>query len=634
MRGNRFFAVIFLGYAVLAGTAAAAPQTDTAYPGTLALSVDLRDTAHRVFRVEETIPAAPGPMVLWYPQWIPGEHGPTGTIQGVSGLVITADGQRVPWRRDLVDMFALRVQVPAGAHALTLHFDFLSPGPGGNFGQSVSATPTLTTLEWNQVVFYPAGFAAREVNIQPSVNLPGDWGFATALEPADRAAAATRFKPVTLETLVDSPLTAGRYFKQIVLSTDPVPVRLDLVADSPADLAITDEQLHDHERLVKEAAALFGARHYGHYDFLFVLSEHTGHFGLEHHQSSDDRASADFLTDADAFLAEADLLPHEYTHSWNGKYRRPAGLLTANYNTPMQGDLLWVYEGLTQYYGEVLAARAGFRSAEQFRDALALTAQAMEYTMGRAWRPLQDTADEAQVLYNAPGTWGNWRRGTDFYPEGSLIWLDADTLIRERSHGERSLDDFARAFYGRNDGEMTPRGYSFDDIVAALDKVEHFDWAAFLRARLDSTSPSAPLDGIVRGGWKLVYDAEPSALLKAYEKVGKRVDLAASLGLIVGAGDAGGTLQDVIWKSPAFEAGLAPAMKIVAVDGIKYTPAVLKEAIRTARTGTAPIELLVEDMDQFRSVKIDYHGGLRYPHLVRIDNSEERLSAIARPRAH
>jgi predicted metalloprotease with PDZ domain len=632
-----------LGPVLLALSAGAAPAaTDRVasgapYPGTLTLAVDLRDTAHKVFRVQEFIPAAPGPIELLYPEWIPGEHGPTGTIDGVSGLMITANGQPVAWRRDLDDMYRLHVEVPTGAKGLDLSFQFLSPGPGRKYGGSISATPALTVLEWNQVVFYPAGTDARLVTIEPAVSVPAEWHWATALEAApatDKAVPGdVRFTPVSVETLVDSPLAAGRNFRQITLSENPVPVRLDLFADRPENLAATDEQIRHQQRLVKEAAALFGARHYRHYDFLFVLSDMTGHFGLEHHESSDDRLGAEYFTDPDNYLTGGSLLSHEYVHSWNGKHRRPAGLLTPNYNVPMKGDLLWVYEGLTTYWGEVLSARSGAHSAEQFRDVLAITAADMEYTPGRTWRPLQDTADEAQVLYNAPQSWSRWRRSVDFYPEGSLLWLDADTLIREASHGERSLDDFARAFYGQNDGQITPRPYTFDDVVAALEKVQHYDWAHFLRARLDGKAPSAPLDGIVRGGWKLAYTDEPSAVTKAQEKIRKGLDLSTSLGVTVDAGDAAGTLGDVIWKSPAFDAGLAPGMRLVAVNGGKFTPDVLKDAIKAAKTGSQALELLIQDFDQFRTVKIDYHGGLRYPHLVRIENTDERLEGIARARA-
>jgi predicted metalloprotease with PDZ domain len=632
-----FKTLVPLLLAVQGATASAADAgiSDTPYPGTLTLTVDLRDTAHKVFRVEEFIPAAPGPIALLYPQWIPGEHGPTGPIDAVSGLIISANGKPVAWRRDLDDMYRLHVDVPAGAKGLELSFQFLSPGPGRKFGGSVSATPAITVLEWNQVVFYPAGFNARQVIVEPTLKVPDDWHWATALEtvagkPAD---GAVRFTPVSLETLVDSPVASGRYFRQIALSDTPVPVRLNLIADRPENLAATEEQVRQQQRLVKEANALFGAHHYRHYDFLFVLSDMTGHFGLEHHESSDDRLGAEYFTDPDYYLDGGSLLSHEYTHSWNGKHRRPAGLLTPNFNVPMKGDLLWVYEGLTTYWGEVLSARSGARTAEQFRDVMAITAAEMDYTPGRTWRPLQDTADEAQILYNTPQSWSRWRRSVDFYPEGSLIWLDADTLIRELSHGERSLDDFARAFYGQNDGQITPRPYTFEDVVAALEKVQHFDWAQFLRARLDSTSPNAPLDGILRGGWKLVYTDEPNSVSKAQEKVFKFVDLSTSLGFSVDTGEASGTLGDVIWKSPAFEAGLAPGMHLVAVNGGKFTPELLKGAVKAAKTGTQPIELLVQDFDQFRTVKIEYHGGLRYPHLARVDNTDERLEGIVRARS-
>jgi predicted metalloprotease with PDZ domain len=639
---KRYLAPIGSLLVTLGATAASAanvPAPGAAYPGTLNLAVDLRDTAHKVFRVQEFIPAPQGAIDLLYPQWTPGEHGPTGPIEGVSGLVISANGQPLAWRRDLDDMFRIHVDVPAGAKGLDVSFVFLSPGPGGNFGAGASATPALTVLEWNQVVFYPAGYDARKVTVEPSISLPADWGWASALEPAAASAndkapvGALRFAPVSLETLVDSPLATGRNFRQIALSDSPVPVRLNLFADRPENLAATEEQVHHQQRLVREAAALFGAHHYRHYDFLFVLSEMTAHFGLEHHESSDDRLGAEYFTDPDHYLTGGSLLAHEYTHSWNGKFRRPAGLLTPNYNVPMKGDLLWVYEGLTTYWGEVLAARSGARSVEQFRDVLANTAAEMEYTPGRTWRPLQDTADEAQILYNTSRAWGRSRRSVDFYPEGSLVWLDADTLIREASHGERSLDDFARAFFGQNDGETTPRPYTFEDVVAALDKVQHYDWAHFLRTRLDSKAPGAPLDGIVRGGWKLIYTDEPNAVAKAQAKIRKSLDLASSLGMEVETGESPGRLGDVLWKSPAFEAGLAPGMRLVAVNGSRFSPELLQDTIKSAKSGSQPIELLVEDFDQFRTVKIDYHGGLRYPHLARIDNTDERLEAVARPRA-
>ena len=645
----RTLARLLLSLGTASAVAANHPApADAPYPGTLTLAVDLRDTDHRVFRVQESIPAGAGPLTLLYPKWIPGEHGPTGTIEGISGLVISANGRPVSWRRQLDNMYAVDVDVPADARGVDLSFQFLSPGPGRLFGASVSATPMLTLLEWNQVVFFPAGVAARQVSVAASVAVPDQWHWASALpaagteapsgKSAAAAAGAVRFAPVSLETLVDSPLLTGRYFRRVALADSPVPVNLDLAADRPENLAATDEQIRHQQRLVREAAALFGARHYQHYDFLFVLSELTGHFGLEHHESSDDRLGAEYFTDPEYYLSGGSLLSHEFVHSWNGKFRRPAGLMSPDYGTPMKSDLLWVYEGLTNYYGEVLSARDGTRSPEQFRDVLADTAAEMEYAVGRSWRPLQDTADEAQILYNSPRSWSNWRRGVDFYSEGTLLWLDVDTLIRENSHGERSLDDFARLFFGQSDGVITPQPYDFEDVVAALDRVQHYDWTHFLRTRLDARTAGAPLDGIVRGGWKLVYTDEPNAVTKADEKINKAVNLQTSLGFSVDTDtDASsgslGTLNDVVWKSPAFEAGLAPGMKIRAVNGTRFSADILKDAVKAGKTGPQAIELLVEDFDQFRSVRIDFHGGLRYPHLARIENSDERLADIVRPRA-
>jgi predicted metalloprotease with PDZ domain len=614
---------------------------DTPYPGTISLAVDLRDTSHRIYRVQESIPVASGPVVLLYPRWIPGEHMPSGTIDNFAGLTIQGDGKRIAWRRDLQDMFAIHVDVPAGVKTLDVAFQFLSPGAGKQFGAGASATPDLTFLEWNQVVLYPAGYNARGITVSPSVATPSGWGVATALEAAGAADAngVTKFHDVSLETLVDSPLGTGRNFRQIKLSDSPVPVRLDLFADRAENLAVTDKQIHDHERLVKEAAALFGSHHYSHYDFLFVLSDSTAHFGLEHHQSSDDRIDADYFTNAEQYIAGGELLSHEYTHSWNGKFRRPAGLMSADFREPMKGDLLWVYEGQTEYWGMVLSGRAGIHNAEQLRDSFAMTASDMEITSGRTWRPLQDTADEAQVLYLTPDAWSHWRRSVDYYPEGALIWLDADTLIRELSGGQRSLDDFAKLFFGRDDGSFTPEPYTFDDVVAALDKVQHYDWARFLRERLDTTAPAAPLGGLTRAGWKLVYTEEPSELFTATAKERKRADFNASLGLSVQLPDENqwsddeGNVLDAIVGGKAFEAGIAPGMKIIAVNGLKYSADGLRDAIKAAKSSPDPIELLVQDFDHFRTLKIDYHGGLRYPHLVRIDGTEDRLSLIGKAHA-
>jgi predicted metalloprotease with PDZ domain len=628
-------AVVALALSLAPAGAQDGPPVDKPYPGRLLLSVDVSDVAQRIFRVHEVIPAGPGPLSLLYPKWIPGEHGPTGTLDGVTGVVITAGGQRVAWHRDLADMFALHLTVPPGAGAVEVDFQLLSPTGGGEFGASVSVTTRLVDLEWNQVVFYPSGYYSSQIPVAPSITLPAGWGFGTALEKSGGAGARVDFKTVSLEDLVDSPLIAGRNFVRLDLAPGVTPpAHLDIVADRPENLAVTPAQLAAHRELVTQALALYGSRHYSHYDFLLTLSDSTGHFGLEHHQSSDDRLGTGYFTDPAAGLSGASLLPHEYTHSWNGKYRRPYDLWTPDFNqVPMKTDLLWVYEGLTQYFGEVLAARAGLMTPEQFRNALAGTASFMEHATGRAWRPLQDTADEAQILYNNDYSWENYMRGVDFYEEGTLIWLDVDTTIRERSRGARSLDDFARAFCGTNDGSHRVVTYTFDDVVAALNGVQPLDWSAFLRRRLDSTEPAAPLGGVTRGGWRLGYSEEETDTAKASEKIRKYASFMGSVGLLVGGGSNAGVIQDVLWQGPAFDAGLAPGMKLVAVNGDGYSDDILRDAVTAAKSGTAPIELIVQSGDTFLTARVNYHGGLRYPRLERIEGTRDLLADITRPRS-
>jgi predicted metalloprotease with PDZ domain len=620
-----------LAYAA-SDTATGIPATkDTVYRGPLSLGVDLRDAGQKIFRVHETIPVRAGQLVLLYPKWIPGEHGPTGTLAGIAGLKISAGGQAITWRRDLKEMYALHVNVPAGVERLELQFQMLSPTAGGDFGASVSVTDRLVDLEWNQVLFYPAGYLARDVMFEPSVQLPEGWKFASALQSDAPAAPVVLFKAVDLETLVDSPLITGKNFRRIALSgEDAPPVYLNLVADRPEDLAATDLQIKHQAALVPEAYALFGAHHYQHYDFLLTLSDATGHFGLEHHQSSDDRLQANYFLDNDSYLASAYLLPHEYVHSWNGKFRRPADLATRNFNEPMLTDLLWVYEGLTNYLGEVLTARAGFWTPEQYRDYLAQLASGMNHVPGRSWQPLQDTADEAQILYNASPAWHSWRRSVDFYEEGSLLWLDVDTKLRELSQEKKSIEDFARAFHGVQDGRIAVVGYDFNEVVATLNLVQSFDWAGFLRTHLNSTVADAPLDGITRGGWKLTYNDQPNKMLESREKAHKYTELTDSIGIQVDEDEKPGTLIDVLWQGPAFDAGLAPGMKLIAVNGDKYSAEVLKDAIRAAKGGSKPIELIVQSQDIYLTVKVDYHDGLRYPHLERVEGMPDRLAEIVK----
>jgi predicted metalloprotease with PDZ domain len=603
---------------------------DTPYPGVLAIAIDLHDAPRRIYRVHETIPVKPGPLKLYYPKWPLPDHAPDGAIANIAGLTITAKGKPLPWRRDIDDMFTLRLVVPQDADSVDLAFQYLSPGPGVWYGYEVWSTPHLVDLDPTQVAFCPAGYFARDIQIAPSVTLPRGWKYATALEVAHQSGDVTQFKPLSFNNFIDSPLIAGEYFKRVDLAPgDKVPVHLDIVGDSAAAVNISDQHVAEFRRLVKQLYALFHSHHFDHYDLLLTVSDHVAGTGLEHHQSSLDMTDGDFLTDVDAFIASATLIPHEFTHSWNGKFRRPADMWTPAFNTPQPADMVWAYEGLTEYWSVVLAARSGLLTPAQYRDSLASVGAAQSHRTGRRWRSLQDTADSARLLYFNGDYWTNYRRTTDFYPEGELLWLDVDTKIRELSHNRRSLDDFAQAFYGMDDGSHVTKTYTFDDLVGALNGVQPFDWAVFLRTRLDYTGSALPEHGIERGGWKVAYTDTPSDYDKALSKAHHEIDLADSIGATMSNK---GEVSDVQWGGPAFKAGLVPGMKIIAVNGDEFSAEGLEGAIREARDGKSPVELLVKYVGTYSTIKVDYHDGLRYPHLVRSAGIPDLIDAIAAAR--
>jgi len=480
------------------------------------------------------------------------------------------------------------------------------------------------------VVLYPAGYFSRQIMVEASARLPEGWEFGTALETAATSGGVTTFKPVPLNTLVDSPMFAGRYFKRLDL--DPggaVPVRLDIVADRADLLDVKPEQLEAHRAIVQQAYKLFGSHHYDHYDFLLALTNQMGGIGLEHHQSSENGTPPTYFTEWDKNADVRDLLPHEYTHSWNGKFRRPADLWTPNFNVPMRDSLLWVYEGQTQYWGFILSARSGMLTKEQTLDAIAATAAQYDHRVGREWRTLEDTTNDPIAAMRRPQPWLSWERSEDYYSEGELVWLDADTLIREKSGGDRSMDDFAKAFFGVNNGSFATDTYEFEDVVKALNAVQPYDWAAFLRVRLESHVLGAPLDGITRGGYKLVYTDTPSSYFKDSEARRKVTSLTYSLGMTIAAE---AKLNDVLWDGPAFKAGLTVGTQLIAVNGTAYDADLLKRAITDAKKNDAAIELLVKNADRFRTVKIDYHDGLRYPHLERVGSGPASLDEILKPR--
>lgn len=596
-----------------------APQ-DIAYPGgTIQLSVDVTQPAQGIMRVHETIPVAKsGPLTLYYPSWLPGNHKASGPINKLAGLTFHAGGQVVPWRRDTIDVYAFHIDVPEGAREVTADFQYLSPVESRE-GRVVS-TDVIVNLEWNAVVLYPVGYFARRIPVQADVKLPSGWGIGTALE-GDNG----RFKTTTLETLIDSPLLAGKYFSRVDI--DPgakVPVHLDIVADRPNQLKIAPEQLAAHKALVQQAYKLYGSHHYDHYDFLLGLSAHVGGEGLEHHQSSEDVTTEKYFTQWDKTFAGRDLLAHEYTHSWNGKFRRPADLWTPNYDVPMRGSLLWVYEGQTQFWGYVLTARSGLWSKQQALDAYADLAALYSTQAGRQWRPLEDTTLDPVISNRQPLPWRNYQRSEDYYNEGLMLWLDADSLIRQKTGGKKSLDDFARAFFGINDGSFVPVTYTFDDVVKTLNDVMPYDWAGFLHAHVDQLA-KPPMDGITRGGYRLVYTDKPSARTVSSNSQRKQENLSYSLGVVL---DNRGKVIDVTWDGPAFKAGLALGTEIIAVNGVNYDADELKDAITEAKSDQAPIQLLIKRNDAFSTVSIAYHDGLRYPHLERVEGTPALLDAL------
>jgi predicted metalloprotease with PDZ domain len=600
-----------------------------ATPPTVDIFVDATSAPRKIFHAKLKIPAPAGDLTLYYPKWIPGEHAPDGPVIDVAGLKFSASGKPLKWRRDLRDGFTIHIDVPPGETEVDAELDFLSPATfEGGFSAGSSATDKMAVISWNQVLLYPKGFNANDITYVASLKLPADWKYGTALPIASTSASSGEtqiaFKPASLYTLVDSPVIAGEFLKIVPLAQDP-PTEMDIAADSSSALDAPQEVWDHYKSLVEQANKLFGAHHYRDYHFLLSLSNHVAHFGLEHHESDDSRIGERDLVDETGRKLSADLLPHEYVHSWNGKYRRPADLTTPDYQQPMQDDLLWVYEGLTNYLGTVLTARSGLLTNAEARDALALTAAGMDHTPGRTWRNLQDTADAAPELYFSPRAWESWRRTTDFYDEGTLDWLWADVIIRQQSKGKKTLDDFCYLFHGPpNTGPMV-KGYSFDDVVNALNQVVAYDWRGFWTERLTNHGPGAPFGGIEGSGWKVVYDETQSDMLRGGEADGHVAGGAYSIGIELRED---GLIVDTIESLPAALAGVGPGMKLIAVNGHRYTPQVLRDALKAGKNSTTPLELLIENTDYYKTYKLDYHGGERYPHLVRDESKPDLLGEI------
>jgi predicted metalloprotease with PDZ domain len=617
-----------LVFAALALVPCSAPRAATR-PGVIRVEVDETLAPQRILHTHLTIPVQPGPLVLYYPQWIPGEHMPDGPINGMAGLKFMAGRKAIPWRRDLLDMFEFHLEIPPGVTSLDVSFDFLISGAGSGYSSGASSTAVLNDLSWNQLVLYPQGYASKDLTYVPSLKIPAGWKFGTALPGAKQIGDTISFAPVSLSTLVDSPVVSGRYFRVIQLTPGQNPSHeIDIAADSEAALAMPPETEAHYRQLIAETGALFGVRHYRDYHFLLTLSDDVAHFGLEHHESSDDRIYEKSVIDPGYRAATADLLPHEFVHSWNGKYRRPGDLATENFHQPMRDDLLWVYEGLTEYWGDMLCARSGLLTQDQEHEAIARLAAFYDREPGRNWRPLQDTADAAVVLYQADDDWTNWRRDVDFYDEGEFLWLDVDTAIRRLTKDRKSLNDFCLIFHGGPGGEPALKTYTFEDVVATLNSVAPYDWTTFLRTRLDSVATKTPVEALQNSGWQLTYSDQPNEIETLRDTIRKKVNLMNSIGLI--ASDEG-TIDEVLYEGPSYAAGLGPGMKITQVGGKPFTPAALKDAV--AASATSPVQITVANGNEVETRSIDYHGGMKYSHLQRVPNHPDVLDEILHPLA-
>jgi predicted metalloprotease with PDZ domain len=615
-RNLRTLCAILATLAALPGTVRAAEPIE--------LAVDASEAPRKVLHAKEVIPAQPGPMTLYFPKWIPGTHGPTGPITCLAGLKMSSRGKAIAWQRDDVDMYAFHCTVPEGAQSLEIALDGLTPvGQRGD-----AATANMAVVRWNQLLLYPK---EQDIQVRASLRVPPNWKASSALPVAGQSGLVTRYAPVSLETLIDSPALCGIHFREVSLGEHGgLPHFLEMACDSPEGLDMSDEVKKQHVKLVEEAGKLFGARHYGSYRFLITLSDDLPFHGLEHHESSDDGGPERMMVDKSARDPLAFLLPHEYVHSWCGKYRRPAGLVTQNFQDPERTDLLWVYEGLTEYLGTILTARSGLWTPEETRNYLAMTAEGMQSHRGRSWRPLIDTTVAAPLLSVAAINWASSQRVADYYDEGTLLWLEADTKIRELTKGAKSLDDFCRQFFGGDSGAPALMPYTFSDLVVALNAVAPYDWDGHFKKRLHATGTSAPLGGIEAGGWRLTYGSKPSALFKETQTMAKGIDHASSIGVLLSAE---GVVRDVISGSPADQAGLAPKMKLLAVNGRRFSADTLERAIDGSKKSTQPLQLLAENGEFFQTYNVDYHGGLRYPQLERNAAKPDLLAAILKPAA-
>lgn len=611
----------------LLSSAALAPVVVSAQSSTqpMTLNVDATDTERAIFKVTQRIPVTKsGPLKLQLPKWLPGNHAPRGEIEKIAGLVIKANGKTLVWKRDSIDVYAFAVDVPEGTKALDVAFQFIS-ATADDQGRIV-VTDSMMNVQWNSVSLYPSGIATRDIPVSATITYPKGWKAGTALRPASSVGDTVTYQTVDYETLVDSPVFAGKYFRKEDLGNN---VSLNIVADSPKNLEAKPAHIDAHKKLVDQSIKAFGTRQFDHYDFLLALTEKMGSIGLEHHRSSENGVNPEYFTDWDAGPGRRNLLPHELAHSWDGKHRRPIGQKVDDYATPVVNDLLWVYEGQTQFWGYVLGARSGLFSKQETLDAYASIAAGLNLSRGRDWRSLDDTTNDPVISARRPKGWSSWQRSEDYYNEGMLVWLEVDALMRSKTAGAKGIDNFARLFFGTKEGDYSANHYDFNGLVSALNATVPHDWAGFLNQRLTEKAAGAPLNGLVNGGYKLAFTDEPTPFFKNAEKNGKFINLQYSLGTIIGKA---GKITGVTWDGPTFNANIVVGSEILAVNGKAYTDDVIKDAIKAAKDGKDPIRLIVKSGDRVREVPVIWNGGPRYPKLEKIGTTDGSLDKLLMPR--
>ena len=597
---------------------------DRPFHGAMTLAVTATDTDHQVLTVHETIPVQhAGDVVLLYPQWETGSHAPTASAIELAGLVVHIDGRRTAWHRDPLNSHAFDVAVPNGAQAMALDFQFLSPQ------RAALLRANMVDVEWQRLLLYPAGWYVRDIPVEASVAFAAGMRAFSALAIAHQDGSRVAFARVTLDKLVDAPVYAGRYWRQFMLSPEMVaPVRLDVLADAPSQLAITQDQVSRLRVLVAQTLKVFGPAPYRHYDMLVSLSDEVRPGGgIEHLEEGENNLPANYFIDSAAQLNNKDLVAHELVHAWNGRSRQPAGLWSADFNSPVDGSLLWVYEGQTEFWGRVLAARAGLRTRQQTLDKLAMDAALVSSRPGRSWKTLADSTNDASYMAGHHVAWRDWQRREDYYPEGVLLWLDVDARLGELSHGKRSLDDFARRFFLAKGAQGVISTYTFQDVCAALGAVAANDWSSFLQRHLDTHDDAEAMAGLERAGWQLVYTDTPSETFRQDEAEAGVSNLDYSIGLQVRPN---GLVSSVVWGSPAFKAGLAPDAKIEAVNGKPFSLAAINAAVKLA--GDVPVTLTFINDGRSQTASLAYRGSLRYPSLQRIPGTPDRLSRLLRAR--